>query len=144
MSTSLGAEGGDPRPSLTQYAVGSAALAADSLRQLTRGTARVARRLGRRGNEAVAERREQLGTAVRGATDAPFDWIASAIAPQLIDRLIPYLSKEAAPKIVDQMLPYISADVAPKLIEQLLPHISEDVAPRLIDQLMPRLTEEVA
>jgi len=136
------ADDGAARPTAAHYAVGTAALAAESLRQITRGSARIARRLARRGNEAVAESREQVTATVRGATSTSFDWVATTIAPQLIDRMVPYISKDLAPKLIEQLMPYISDEVAPRLIEQLMPRLTKEVAPQLVEQLMPYLTQE--
>lgn len=107
------------RPTLIQFAAGTAVLATDSLREITRGSARIARRLGSRGTEAMADSRDHALARLRSGLDGSVDWVATTVAPRLVDRMMPYLVSEAVPRIIDGAMPYVRRTVLPALIEDL-------------------------
>ncbi|MBB5872839.1 hypothetical protein F4553_006273 [Allocatelliglobosispora scoriae] len=122
-------------PGVAQFAVGSAALAVDSLRQLTRGSARIVRRLGDRGGEAVIEGRDAATSAVRSRVDESIDWISHTVAPKVIDKMTPYLADTLVPKLLDRMMPYLTDSVVPRMIDSAMPHIRAKVLPIIIEDL---------
>lgn len=120
---------------MAQFAVGSAALAADSLIQLTRGSARIVRRLGSRGGEAVTDSRDAAAAALRGSVENSIDWIATTVAPKVIDKMMPYLVDSVVPRVIDGAMPYLAGSVVPRMIDGAMPYIRTRVLPAIISDL---------
>ena len=120
---------------MAQFAVGSATLTVGSLLQLARGSTRIVRRLGARGGEAVTESRDAATNAVRARVDGSIDWVATTVAPKVIDRMAPYLAEKLVPLLIDRMMPYLAESVAPRMIDAALPYIRARVLPVIVDDL---------
>ncbi|MEV0270183.1 hypothetical protein AB0H43_15495 [Hamadaea sp. NPDC050747] len=120
------------RASLPEVALGSAVLAADTARDLVKRAASA-------GIRSVTDTRDaaldQVQTRVR--------MVARAVAPGVIDELMPYLTSSVLPRFLDAALPLIEAKLLPRLMESAMPLIEARMMPRLLDAAIPLLRDKV-
>ncbi|MCP2322502.1 hypothetical protein HDA40_001009 [Hamadaea flava] len=120
------------RASLPEVALGSAVLAADTARDLVKRAAYAGIRTVSDTRDAAVD---QVQTRVRA--------IARAVAPGIIDELMPYLTSSVLPRFLDAALPLIEAKLLPRLMESAMPLIEERMMPRLMESALPLIEKQM-